>query len=98
MRSSMEEVSEMTFREYVPGKSTTSTVVSCHLKKPLLRSTVTPGQLPTRWRAPVKALKTVVLPQLGFPTRPMVKLTHPLLQFVICPPHPYVNSRQSHGQ
>lgn len=29
------------------------------------------GQLPTRWRAPVKALNRVVLPQLGLPTKAM---------------------------
>ncbi|CBL37016.1 hypothetical protein CL3_32930 [butyrate-producing bacterium SM4/1] len=30
-------------------------------------STVTPGQFPTNWLEPVKALNSVVLPQFGFP-------------------------------
>ena len=34
---------------------------------PSFFSTVTPGQLPTYWLAPVKALNIVVLPQFGFP-------------------------------
>ncbi len=54
-------------REYVPGRSTTSTVPWGVSKVPLRRSTVTPGQLPTWWRDPVRALKMVVFPQLGLP-------------------------------
>jgi len=30
---------------------------------------VTPGQFPTNWLEPVSALKSVVLPLLGFPAR-----------------------------
>jgi len=37
------------------------------LKYPLLRSTVTPDQLPTFCLAPVSRLKIVVLPQFGLP-------------------------------
>lgn len=37
-------------------------------------STVTPGQFPTYWLAPVRALKSVVFPQLGLPARAMVIL------------------------
>src|SRR5699024_10554166 len=34
---------------------------------PSFFSTVTPGQFPTYWFAPVRALNIVVLPQFGFP-------------------------------
>ena len=34
---------------------------------PSFFSTVTPGQFPTYWFAPVRALNSVVLPQFGFP-------------------------------
>ena len=34
---------------------------------PSFFSTVTPGQLPTYWFEPVRALNSVVLPQFGFP-------------------------------
>ena len=37
--------------------------------EPSFFSTVTPGQLPTYWLEPVRALKRVVLPQLGLPAR-----------------------------
>ena len=36
---------------------------------PSLRSTVTPGKLPTCWLEPVSALKRVVLPQFWLPAR-----------------------------
>ena len=36
---------------------------------PDLRSTVTPGQLPTYCVEPVKILKVEVLPELGLPTK-----------------------------
>lgn len=36
-------------------------------------STVTPGQLPTNWFEPVRALNNVVLPLLGLPARAMRK-------------------------
>ena len=36
-------------------------------------STVTPGQFPTCCLEPVSTLKSVVLPQFGFPTTPTVK-------------------------
>ncbi len=42
-------------------------------------STVTPGQLPMRWRAPVSALNNVVLPQLGLPASAAVRFTTWLL-------------------
>ena len=38
-------------------------------KLPSLRSTVTPAKLPTFCRSPVRALKSVVFPVFGFPTR-----------------------------
>ena len=34
---------------------------------PSFFSTVTPGQLPTYWLEPVRALNSVVLPQFGLP-------------------------------
>ena len=34
---------------------------------PSFFSTVTPGQLPTYWLEPVRALNRVVLPQFGLP-------------------------------
>ena len=39
--------------------------------RPAFFSTVTPGKLPTFCRSPVRALKRVVLPQLGVPTKAM---------------------------
>ena len=39
----------------------------CFFNLPSFFSTVTPGQLPTNWLEPVRALKSVVLPQLGLP-------------------------------
>ena len=41
-------------------------VLSC-FATPSLRSTVTPGQFPTYWLAPVNILNVVVLPLLGLP-------------------------------
>ena len=41
----------------------------CFFSLPSFFSTVTPGQLPTYWLAPVRALNNVVLPQLGLPAR-----------------------------
>ena len=38
---------------------------------PSFFSTVTPGQLPTYWLAPVRSLNIVVLPQLGLPASAM---------------------------
>jgi len=37
------------------------------LTLPSFFSTVTPGQFPTYWFEPVSWLKSVVLPQFGFP-------------------------------
>ena len=39
----------------------------CPFNLPSFFSTVTPGQLPTNWLEPVRALNNVVLPQLGLP-------------------------------
>ncbi|SUS05362.1 hypothetical protein DF3PB_190024 [uncultured Defluviicoccus sp.] len=52
---------------------------------PDLRSTVTPGQLPTCCRAPVNALNSVVLPQFGLPTKPIVGLSFIRLAFSVQP-------------
>lgn len=41
----------------------------CPLRRPSFFSTVTPGQLPTDWLAPVSWLNRVVLPQFGLPAR-----------------------------
>ena len=54
-------------REYTPGRSTISALIFPNAHQPVLRSTVTPGQLPTVWLLPVNRLNTVVFPQLGFP-------------------------------
>src|SRR3990172_11660969 len=43
------------------------------LAAPSRRSTVVPGQLPMRWRAPVIALKSVDLPELGFPASAILR-------------------------
>ena len=53
----------------MPGRSTTVTGLPSTAALPSFFSTVTPGQLPTYWLEPVRALKRVVLPQLGLPTR-----------------------------
>ena len=53
----------------MPGRSTTVTVRSPMWAVPSFFSTVTPGQLPTYWLEPVRALNRVVLPQLGLPAR-----------------------------
>ena len=55
----------------MPGRSTTVTVRSPMQVSPSFFSTVTPGQLPTYWLEPVRALNRVVLPQLGLPARAM---------------------------
>ena len=48
-------------------------------------STVTPGQLATFSFAPVKALKSVVFPQFGFPINPILKSSLMLFYLtVIC--------------
>ncbi len=53
----------------MPGRSTTVKLSSPSLAMPSFFSTVTPGQLPTYWLEPVRALNRVVFPQLGLPTR-----------------------------
>src|ERR1700750_1604927 len=54
--------------EYVPGRSIRSIQVSSsRLHRPVFFSKVTPGELATFWRRPVRALKIVVLPLLGLP-------------------------------
>ena len=55
-------------REYTPGRSVTVALGWLRMV-PSLRSTVTPGKLPTCWLAPVSWLKRVVLPQFWLPTR-----------------------------
>ena len=52
----------------MPGRSTMVISRSPRCAVPSFFSTVTPGQLPTYWFEPVRALKRVVLPQLGLPT------------------------------
>ena len=52
----------------MPGRSVRVTSLSA-LSRPSFFSTVTPGQLPTRWLDPVRALNIVVLPEFGFPAR-----------------------------
>ena len=50
----------------MPGRSVTK-VSGCALMAPSLRSTVTPGKLPTCWFDPVNWLNSVVLPQFWLP-------------------------------
>src|ERR1700759_963673 len=50
-------------------RSTGGTVPSPARQLPHATATVLPGQLPTRWRAPVSALNRVDLPVFGLPTR-----------------------------
>ena len=57
----------------MPGRSVTS-VSGWPLIWPLLRSTVTPGKLPTCWLAPVSWLKSVVLPQFWLPASAKVSV------------------------
>jgi len=47
------------------------------LSFPSFFSTVTPGQLPTYWFAPVMALNMVVFPQFGLPTNAILIDTTP---------------------
>ncbi len=54
----------------MPGKSVMVTSLS-RVYLPSFFSTVTPGQLPTYWLAPVSSLNIVVLPQFGLPARAM---------------------------
>ena len=56
-------------REYVPGTSIQQMLFSPTEKNPSAISTVFPDQLPVCWSRPVKALKSVLLPTLGLPTR-----------------------------
>ena len=53
----------------MPGRSTTVTDLPSTWARPSFFSTVTPGQLPTYWLEPVRALNRVVFPQFGLPTR-----------------------------
>ena len=57
--------------EYTPGRSVT-VASACPRMAPSLRSTVTPGKLPTCWFAPVSWLNSVVLPQFWLPTNAKV--------------------------
>ena len=59
--------------EYMPGRSVI-TVFLCPLTAPSLRSTVTPGKLPTCCFEPVSWLKRVVLPLFWLPTSAKVSL------------------------
>ena len=54
-------------REYVPGRSISSTQWPRNVATPDTFPTVFPGQLPVCWRKPVSALNSVDLPTLGFP-------------------------------
>ena len=61
---------------YTPGRSTS--VTSGRVRHtPVLRVTVTPGKLPVRAFAPVSALKSVVLPQLGLPASARIMAVPP---------------------
>ena len=60
----------------MPGRSVTS-VFSCPRITPSLRSTVTPGKLPTCWFEPVSWLNSVVLPQFWLPASANVSVTLP---------------------
>ncbi len=53
----------------MPGRSTISTMSPPSRIFAVSRSTVMPGQLPTRAEAPVTRLKNVDLPVLGMPIR-----------------------------
>ena len=50
----------------MPGRSWITTSL-WPFSLPSFFSTVTPGQLPTYWLEPVRALNSVVLPQFGLP-------------------------------
>ena len=52
----------------MPGRSVT-VASACPRTWPSLRSTVTPGKLPTCWLEPVSWLKRVVFPQFWLPAR-----------------------------
>ena len=52
----------------MPGRSTNSTIEPPSNRRAASRSTVTPGQFPTRAEAPVTRLKNVDLPVFGMPT------------------------------
>ena len=54
----------------------------CPFNLPSFFSTVTPGQLPTYWFAPVRALNNVVLPQFGLPASAIVIAMISLLIFL----------------
>ena len=51
---------------------------------PSFFSTVTPGQLPTNWLEPVKALNNVVFPQFGLPASAIFTAITFLLLFLVC--------------
>ena len=55
----------------MPGRSVTRASGWLRMR-PSLRSTVTPGKLPTCWLEPVSWLKRVVLPQFWLPARAKV--------------------------
>ena len=64
----------------MPGRSVRMTSRS-PFSRPSFFSTVTPGQLPTRWLEPVSALNIVVLPELGLPARAsLIDMSRFLLQ------------------
>ena len=68
--------------EYTPGRSVIMTLLS-PLYVPSFFSTVTPGQFPTRWRAPVSALNSVVLPQFGLPAS-AIRMSISFLSWDVC--------------
>ena len=61
---------------YTPGRSTSVTSGRAR-HTASLRVTVTPGKLPVRAFAPVSALKSVVLPQLGLPASARIMAVPP---------------------
>ena len=56
----------------------------CPFNLPSFFSTVTPGQLPTNWLEPVKALNKVVFPQFGLPASAIFTAITFLLLFLVC--------------
>ena len=63
--------SEKPCKSYMPGKSTNSAMWPPNSTFALIKSTVMPGQLPTRADAPLMRLNKVDLPVLGMPNKAM---------------------------
>ena len=63
--------SEKPCKSYIPGKSINAAIWPPMSILALIKSTVIPGQLPTRAEAPLMRLKRVDLPVLGIPNNAM---------------------------